>query len=141
MMLQVQCPNDGDKCLVSDCDIKEEMVLLGDDQQNMQCINCGFASNKKYKGEIGDILENYPKDFINACKEVNGRWWIPAVYQTENYVISPKIVEDELKLVIRPQQILNAEDVEMPTFYDAYVVIQLMETRSGQIQQQTTDNS
>ena len=141
MMLQVQCPNDGDKCLVSDCDIKEEMVLLGDDQQNMQCINCGFASNKKYKGEIGDILENYPKDFINACKEVNGRWWIPAVYQTENYIISPKIVEDELKWVIRPQQILNAEDVEMPTFYEAYVVIQLMETRSGQIQQQTTDNS
>ena len=141
MMLQVQCPNDGDKCLVSDCDIKEEMVLLGDDQQNMQCINCGFASNKKYKGEIGDILENYPKDFINACKEVNGRWWIPAVYQTENYIISPKIVEDELKWVIRPQQILKAEDVEMPTFYDAYVVIQLMETRSGQIQQQTSDNS
>ena len=50
-----------------------------DDQQNMQCINCGFASNKKYKGEIGDILENYPKDFINACKEVNGRWWIPFI--------------------------------------------------------------
>ena len=141
MMLQVQCPNDGDKCLVSDCDIKEEMVLLGDDQQNMQCINCGFASNKKYKGEIGDILENYPEDFISVCKEVNGRWWIPAVYQTENYIISPKIVEAELKWVITPQQILNAEDVEMPTFYDAYVVIQLMETRSGQIQQQTSDNS
>ena len=141
MMLQVQCPSDGEKCLVADCDIKEQMVLLGDDQQNMQCTNCGFASNQKYKGEIGDILENYPKDFINACKEVNGRWWIPAVYQTENYIISPKIVEDELTWVIRPQQILNAEDVEMPTFYDAYVVIQLMETRSGQIQQQTTDNS
>ena len=136
MMLQVQCPNDGDKCLVSYCDIKEEMVLLGDDQQNMQCTNCGFASNKKYKGEIGDILENYPKDFIKACKEVNGRWWIPAVYQTENYIISPKIVEDELKWVIRPQQILNAEDVEMPTFYDAYVVIQLMETRGAELQKQ-----
>ena len=136
MMLQVQCPNDGDKCLVSDCDIKEEMVLLGDDQQNMQCTNCGFASNKKYKGEIGDILENYPKDFINVCKKVNDRWWIPAVYQTENYIISPKIVEDELKWVIRPQQILNAEDVEMPTFYDAYVVIQLMETRGAELQKQ-----
>ena len=76
MMLQVQCPSDGEKCLVADCDIKEQMVLLGDDQQNMQCTNCGFASNQKYKGEIGDILENYPKDFINVCKEVNGRWWI-----------------------------------------------------------------
>ena len=141
MMLQVQCPNDGDKCLVSDCDIKEEMVLLGDDQQNMQCINCGFASNKKYKGEIGDILENYPEDFISVCKEVNGRWWIPAIYNTEKYMIAPKVVDDKLTWVIRQQQILNAEDVEMPTFYDAYVVIQLMETRSGQIQQQTSDNS
>ena len=46
MMLQVQCPSDGEKCLVADCDIKEQMVLLGDDQQNMQCTNCGFASNK-----------------------------------------------------------------------------------------------
>ena len=137
MFLEVQCP----LCLEDGSDIDNSLILLGDDQQNMQCTNCGFASNSKYKGEIGDILENYPKDFINACKEVNGRWWIPAVYQTENYIISPKIVEDELKWVIRPQQILNAEDVEMPTFYDAYVVIQLMETRSGQIQQQTTDNS
>ena len=134
MMLQVQCPSDGEKCLVADCDIKEQMVLLGDDQQNMQCTNCGFASNKKYKGEIGDILENYPKDFINVCKEVNDRWWIPAVYNTEKYMISPKIVDDKLTWVIRDQSILNAEDVSMPTFYDAYVVIQLMETRSGEVQ-------
>ena len=140
-MLQVQCPNDGEKCLVADCDIKEQMVLLGDDQQNMQCTNCGFASNKKYKGEIGDVLENYPKDFINVCKEVNGRWWIPAIYNTEKYMIAPKIVEDKLTWVIRDQSILNAEDVSMPTFYDAYVVIQMMETRSGQVQQQTSDNS
>ena len=136
MMLQVQCPSDGEKCLVADCDIKEQMVLLGDDQQNMQCTNCGFASNKKYKGEIGDILENYPKDFINVCKKVNDRWWIPAIYQTENYMIAPKVVDDKLTWVIRPQQILNAEDVEMPTFYDAYVVIQLMETRGAELQKQ-----
>ena len=136
MMLQVQCPSDGEKCLVADCDIKEQMVLLGDDQQNMQCTNCGFASNQKYKGEIGDILENYPKDFINVCKEVNGRWWIPAIYNTEKYMISPKIVEDKLTWVIRDQSILNAEDVSMPTFYDAYVVIQLMETRGAELPQQ-----
>ena len=56
-------------------------------------------------------------------------------------MIAPKVVDDKLTWVIRPQQILNAEDVEMPTFYDAFVVIQLMETRSGEIQQQTSDNS
>ena len=135
-MLQVQCPSDGEKCLVADCDIKEQMVLLGDDQQNMQCTNCGFASNKKYKGEIGDILENYPKDFINVCREVNNRWWIPAIYNTEKYMIAPKIVDDKLTWVIRDQSILNAEDVSMPTFYDAYVVIQLMETRGAELPQQ-----
>ena len=43
------------------------------------------CSNSKYKGEIGDILENYPKDFIGVCREVNGRWWIPTIYNTEKY--------------------------------------------------------
>ena len=117
-------------------DIDNSLILLGDDQQNMQCTNCGFASNEKYKGEIGDILENYPKDFINVCRQVNDRWWIPAIYQTEKYMIAPKVVDDKLTWVIRPQQILNAEDVEMPTFYDAYVVIQLMETRGAELSKQ-----
>ena len=130
MFLEVQCP----LCLEDGSDKSDTLILLGDDEQNMQCTNCGFASNKKYKGEIGDILENYPKDFINVCKEVNGRWWIPAIYQTEKYMIAPKVVDDKLTWVIRPQQILNAEDVEMPTFYDAYVVIQLMETRGAEVQ-------
>ena len=101
MFLEVQCP----LCLEDGSDVDNSLILLGDDEQNMQCTNCGFASNEKYKGEIGDILENYPDDFIGVCRKV------------------------------------NAEDVEMPTFYDAYVVIQMMETRSGQIQQQTSDNS
>ena len=137
MFLKVQCP----LCLEDGSDVDNSLILLGDDDQNMQCTNCGFASNKNYKGEIGDILENYPKDFINVCRQVNDRWWIPAIYNTESYMISPKVVKDKLTWVIRQQQILNAEDVEMPTFYDAYVVIQMMETRSGQIQQQTSDNS
>ena len=96
--------------------------------------NTGRKYLGSHKGEIGDILENYPKDFINVCKEINGRWWIPAIYNTEKYMIAPKIVEDKLTWVIRDQSILNAEDVSMPTFYDAYVVIQLMETRSGEVQ-------
>jgi hypothetical protein len=137
MFLEVQCP----LCLEDGSDVDNSLILLGDDDQNMQCTNCGFASNKKYKGEISDILENYPNDFISVCRKINDRWWIPAIYNTEKYMISPKVVDDKLTWVIRPQQILNAEDVEMPTFYDAYVVIQMMETRSGQIQQQTSDNT
>ena len=51
-------------------------------------------------------------------------------------MIAPKIVDDKLTWVIRDQSILNAEDVSMPTFYDAYVVIQLMETRGAELPQQ-----
>ena len=51
MFLEVQCPNDSNKCLVSDGEIKESLVLLGDDEQNMQCTQCGYASNKDFKDE------------------------------------------------------------------------------------------
>ena len=132
MMLQVQCPNDGDKCLVSDCDIKEEMVLLGDDEQNMQCTNCGFASNKNYKDKIVD----FPEDFQSACKEINGRWWMPAVYQTENYLIVPSVIEEKLVWIIRTRMDTKATEVKMPTFYDAYAIVQIMETKNAELQKQ-----
>ena len=132
MMLQVQCPNDGDKCLVSDCDIKEEMVLLGDDEQNMQCTNCGFASNKNYKDKIVD----FPEDFQSACKEINGRWWMPAVYQTKNYLIVPSVIEEKLVWIIRTRMDTKATEVKMPTFYDAYAIIQIMETKNAELQKQ-----
>ena len=132
MMLQVQCPNDGDKCLVSDCDIKEEMVLLGDDEQNMQCTNCGFASNKNYKDKIVD----FPEDFQSACKEINGRWWMPAVYQTKNYLIVPSVIEEKLVWIIRTRMDTKATEVTMPSFYDAYAIIQIMETKNAQLSEQ-----
>ena len=132
MMLQVQCPNDGDKCLVSDCDIKEEMVLLGDDEQNMQCTNCGFASNKNYKDKIVD----FPEDFQSACKEINGRWWMPAVYQTKNYLIVPSVIEEKLVWIIRTRMDTKATEVTMPSFYDAYAIIQIMETKNAELQKQ-----
>ena len=132
MMLQVQCPNDGEKCLVSDCDIKEEMVLLGDDEQNMQCTNCGFASNKNYKDKIVD----FPEDFQSACKEINGRWWMPAVYQTKNYLIVPSVIEEKLVWIIRTRMDTKATEVTMPSFYDAYAIIQIMETKNAELQKQ-----
>ena len=132
MKLQVQCPNDGDKCLVSDCDIKEEMVLLGDDEQNMQCTNCGFASNKNYKDKIVD----FPEDFQSACKEINGRWWMPAVYQTKNYLIVPSVIEEKLVWIIRTRMDTKATEVTMPSFYDAYAIIQIMETKNAELQKQ-----
>ena len=132
MILEVQCPNDSKKCLVSDGEIKDSLMLLGDDEQNMQCTQCGYASNKDFK----DKLVEFPKDFQSVCKEVNGRWWMPAVYQTENYLIVPSVKEEKLIWIIRTRLVTKATEVEMPTFYDAYVIIQAMETRNAELQKQ-----
>ena len=132
MFLEVQCPNDSKKCLVSDGEIKESLVLLGDDEQNMQCTQCGYASNKDYK----DKMVEFPEDFQSVCKEVNGRWWMPAVYQTENYIIVPAVEEEKLIWIIRTRMDTKATEVTMPSFYDAYVIIQAMETRNAELPQQ-----
>ena len=132
MFLEVQCPNDSNKCLVSDGEIKESLILLGDDEQNMQCTQCGYASNKDYK----DKMVEFPEDFQSVCKEVNGRWWMPAVYQTENYIIVPAVEEEKLIWIIRTRMDTKATEVKMPSFYDAYVIIQAMETRNAELPQQ-----
>ena len=132
MFLEVKCPNDSNKCLVSDGEIKESLVLLGDDEQNMQCTQCGYASNKDYK----DKMVEFPEDFQSVCKEINGRWWMPAVYQTENYIIVPSVEEEKLIWIIRTRMDTKATEVKMPTFYDAYAVIQIMETKNAQLSSQ-----
>ena len=132
MFLEVQCPSDSKKCLVSGDDIKESLVLLGDDEQNMQCTHCGYASNKNYK----DKVVEFPEDFQSVCKEINGRWWMPAVYQTENYIIVPSVEEEKLIWIIRTRMDTKATEVKMPTFYDAYAIIQIMETKNAQLSEQ-----
>ena len=52
MILKVKCPNDTKECTVAGGEIMESMVLLGDDEQNMQCLACGYASNKTMKTHI-----------------------------------------------------------------------------------------
>ena len=132
MFLEVQCPNDSNKCLVSDGEIKESLVLLGDDEQNMQCTQCGYASNKDYK----DKMVEFPEDFQSVCREVNGRWWMPAVYQTQNYLVVPAIEEEKLVWIIRTRMDTKATEVTMPSFYDAYAILQIMETKNAQLSQQ-----
>ena len=132
MFLEVQCPNDSKKCLVSDGEIKESLILLGDDEQNMQCTHCGYASNKKYKNKVVE----FPEDFQSVCREINGRWWMPAVYQTENYIIVPSVEEEKLIWIIRTRMDTKATEVKMPTFYDAYAIIQIMETKNAKLSQQ-----
>ena len=132
MFLEVQCPSDGEKCLVAGCEIKESMILLGDDEQNMQCTQCGYASNKNYK----DKVVEFPEEFQSVCKEVNGRWWMPAVYQTKNYLVVPAIEEEKLVWIIRTRMDTKATEVTMPSFYDAYAIIQIMETKNAELPQQ-----
>ena len=54
MVLKVQCPNDSKQCVVAGGEIVESMLLLGDDEQNMQCLSCGFGSNNKMKSNEYD---------------------------------------------------------------------------------------
>ena len=132
MFLEVQCPNDSKKCLVSDGEIKESLILLGDDEQNMQCTQCGYASNKDYKNKVVE----FPEDFQSVCREINGRWWMPAVYQTQNYLVVPAIEEEKLVWIIRTRMDTKATEVTMPSFYDAYAILQIMETKNAQLSQQ-----
>ena len=103
MMLQVQCPNDGEKCLVSDCDIKEEMVLLGDNDQNMQCTNCGFASNKKY-GKDSTIV-------IGVHLNLNTLWPVLGIFVPEppNCIFQKSIhlVDQNYSLYIRTSNVIQ----------------------------------
>ncbi len=49
MILQVKCPC----CLLDDGEANtgDTLMLLGDDEQNMQCLGCGFGSNNNMKSD------------------------------------------------------------------------------------------
>ena len=63
MVLKVQCPNNSEECSVVGGEIMESMLLLGDNEQTMQCLSCGFGSSNKMKSD------NYqPNEFKDICK-------------------------------------------------------------------------
>ena len=128
-VLRVKCPLD--TC----SEILESMVLLGDEEQNMQCLACGYASNKTMKTHI----KPFPDDFREVCVETNnGRYWAPSVFTTENYMVVP-LVDDGLKWRVYAQED-PATEVVMPTFTDAYKMVEKMESILGeQIQQQANN--
>ena len=61
-MLKVKCPNNGSECSIVGGEIMESMVLLGDGEQNMQCLACGYASNSNMKTHI----QPFPK-ILKMC--------------------------------------------------------------------------
>lgn len=132
MVLKVKCPNDGTHCLIDDGDIFESMILLGDTEQNMQCLACGFASNKDMKSHIKD--NPFPQDFKDVCKKINDRWWAPSVFTTENYMVVPLVEEEILKWRLFAQSDPSTE-VVVPHFSDAFKMVEKLEKTIGEIQQ------
>ena len=134
--LKVNCPNDGEKCSVSGGEIKESMILLGDVEQNMQCLECGFASNNDMKTHI----KPFPEDFKDVCVETNqGRYWAPSVFTTANYQVVPMVQDKELRWRIYAHEDPKTV-VTVPKFIDAYKMVEKLETIVGEKIQQQKNN-
>jgi len=135
MVLKVKCPNDSKQCSVAGGEIMESMVLLGDEEQNMQCLACGYASNKTMKTHI----KPFPEDFKEVCVETTrGRYWAPSVFTTENYMVVP-VVDGELKWRVYAQVDPETE-VLVPTFSDAFKMVEKLENYLDKQIQQQEDN-
>ena len=129
-VLRVKCP------LETCSEIEESMVLLGDGEQNMQCLACGYASNSKMKTHI----KPFPEDFKDVCIETDkGRYWAPSVFTTENYNVIPMVDDGVLKWRIFAHQSPDTE-VVVPLFSDAYKMVEKMEKVLGETIQQQTGN-
>ena len=112
------------------------MILLGDNEQNMQCLACGFASNNDMKTHI----KPFPDDFKDVCVETGqGRYWAPSVFTTANYQVVPMVEKTELKWRIFAHEDPKTE-VVVPTFTDAYKMVEKMETIIGEKIQQQENN-
>ena len=135
-MLKVKCPNNGSECSIVGGEIMESMVLLGDGEQNMQCLACGYASNSNMKTHI----QPFPKDFKDVCVDTDkGRYWAPSVFTTENYNVVPIVDGGVLKWRIFAHQDPETE-VVVPLFSDAFKMVEKLEKALGETIQQQTDN-
>ena len=113
----------------------DNLVLLGDEQQNMQCLGCGYGSNNNMKSHISD--NPFPQEFKDVCEKMGDRFWAPSVFTTKNYQVVPMVEKKELKWRVFAHQDPETE-VVVPTFTDAYTMVEKMEKIIGdQIQQQT----
>ena len=131
MVLRVKCPC----CMLEDGEenTRDNLLLLGDDEQNMQCLGCGFGSNNKMKSD-----DYNAEEFQDVCKKIKDRWWAPSSFTTEHYTVIP-IVDEILKWKIVPLDDTNTE-VIVPTFADAFKMIEKMEKIIGKSVQQSQDN-
>jgi len=132
--LRVKCPvcmkNLGEE-------IDDTLILLGDEEQNMQCLACGYSSNNKMKEHISE--NPFPQEFKDVCEKIGDRFWAPSVFTTANYQVVPMVEDKELKWRIYAHQDPETE-VVVPTFTDAYTMVEKMEKIIGDKIQQQADS-
>ena len=133
MILKVPCPC----CIQEDGESADTLVLLGDDQQNMQCLGCGYGSNNNMKEHISD--NPFPQDFKDVCKKLNDRFWAPSVFTTANYNVTPTVKDKKLNWIITPI-IDTTTEVLVPTFADAFKMVEKLEGLIEHKIQQSQDN-
>jgi len=133
MILKVPCPC----CIQEDGESADTLVLLGDDQQNMQCLGCGYGSNNNMKEHIND--NPFPQEFKDVCKKLNDRFWAPSVFTTANYNVKPTIKDKKLNWIITPI-IDTTTEVLVPTFADAFKMVEKLEGLIEHKIQQSQDN-
>tara|TARA_B100000131_G_scaffold2849_1_gene3019 strand:- start:20273 stop:20674 length:402 start_codon:yes stop_codon:yes gene_type:complete len=128
MRLKVKCP-----CCVEEGNEEDTLILLGDERQSMQCVHCGYASSSDYKDKLTDDLDD---KFKSICKNIGGRNWLPGVFTSENYYITPDVKDGKLIWHIITKLGTESTKVEMPHFSDAFNIVRTMESHSGnEIQQ------
>ena len=133
MILKVPCPC----CIEEDGESADTLVLLGDDQQNMQCLGCGYGSNNNMKEHISD--NPFPQEFKDVCKKLNDRFWAPSVFTTANYNVTPTVKDKKLNWIISPTAD-KATEVLGPTFADAFKMVEKLEGLIEHEIQQSQDN-
>ena len=134
-ILRVKCP----VCLEDDGEENtgDNLVLLGDEEQNMQCLGCGFGSNNNMKDHISD--NPFPQEFKDVCRKLGKRFWAPSVFTTENYQVVPMVKEKELKWRVFAHLDPKTE-VVVPLFTDAFKMVEILEKFIGHKIQQQKNN-
>ena len=134
-ILRVKCPvcmkNEGEE------NTGDNLVLLGDKEQNMQCLGCGYGSNNNMKEHIND--NPFPQEFKDVCEKMGDRYCAPSVFTTANYKVVPMVEEKELKWRIYAHEDPKTV-VTVPNFTDAYKMVEKLETIVGEKIQQQKDN-
>ena len=134
-ILRVKCP----VCLEDDGEENtgDNLVLLGDEEQNMQCLGCGFGSNNNMKDHISD--NPFPQEFKDVCRKLGKRFWAPSLFTTENYQVVPMVKEKELKWRVFAHLDPKTE-VVVPLFTDAFKMVEKLEKLIGHKIQQQKNN-